>query len=57
VGAVEDPDVVESEEAAAEDVTAFNVLAVDPPGEVEQEFLEGALRNNRSRLPFSSAIL
>jgi hypothetical protein len=33
--AVEDPDVIETEEAALEDVLAFRVLAVDPPGEVQ----------------------
>ena len=41
--AVEDADVVEPEEAALEDVVAGAVLAVDPPGEVEQQLLEGAL--------------
>ena len=38
--AIEDADVVEAEEAAGEEVLALGVLAVDPPGEVEQEFLE-----------------
>ena len=44
VGAIEDADIVEAEEAAAEDVAAVQVLAVDPPGEVEEEFLEGFLK-------------
>src|SRR5581483_3799354 len=39
--AVEDADVVEAEEAAAEDVVAGGVLAVHPPGEIEAELLEG----------------
>ena len=43
VGAVEDPDIIEAEEAAAEDVAALDVLAVHPPSEVEQQFLECAL--------------
>ena len=41
--AVEDADVVEAEEAALEDVLAEPVLAVHPPGEVEQELVEGRL--------------
>ena len=39
--AVEDADVVEAEEAALEHVLAEAVLAVDPPGEVQQELVEG----------------
>ena len=41
--AVEDADVVEPEEAALEDVLAEAVLAVHPPGEVQQQLVEGAL--------------
>ena len=41
--AVEDADVVEAEEAALEDVAPLGVLAVDPPGEVEQQLVEDAL--------------
>ena len=41
--AVEHADVVEAEEAALEDVAALGVLAVDPPGEVEQQLVEDAL--------------
>ena len=40
--AVEDADVVQPEEAALEDVAAVGVLAVDPPGEVEQQLVEDA---------------
>ena len=39
--AVEDPDVVEAEEPAFEQVLAVRVLAVEPPGEVQQQLLEG----------------
>ena len=39
--AVEDADVVEAEEAALEDVLAEAVLAVHPPGEVQQQLVEG----------------
>ena len=47
VGAVEDTDVVEAEEAAAEDVASLDVLAVDPPGEVEQQLLEAAFEEEQ----------
>ena len=40
---VKDPDVVQPQEAALEDVVAGAVFAVHPPGEVEQQLLEGAL--------------
>ena len=42
-GAVEHADVVQAEEAALEDVLALGVLAVHPPGEVQQQLVEGAL--------------
>ena len=41
--AVERADVVEAEEAALEDVVALGVLAVHPPGEVEEQLVEDAL--------------
>ena len=37
--AVEDADVIQAEEAALEDVLAEAVLAVHPPGEVEQQLV------------------
>ena len=43
LAAVEDADVVEPEKAALEDVVALGVLAVHPPGEIEQQFVEDAL--------------
>ncbi len=42
--AVEHADVVEAEEAALEYVLAEAVLAVHPPGEVQQELVEGGLQ-------------
>jgi hypothetical protein len=51
VRTVERTDVVESQEPAAEDVVAFGILAVEPPREVEQQFLEDALEKSRSVLP------
>jgi hypothetical protein len=44
--AVEHADVVEAEEAALEDVVALGVLAVDPPGEVEQQLVEHRLEEH-----------
>src|ERR1700733_5409863 len=41
--AIKDTDVVEPEEAAFENVLAVPVLAIDPPGEVQSEFVEDAL--------------
>ena len=41
--AIENADVVEAEEAALEHVVAFGVLAVHPPGEVQQQLVEDAL--------------
>ena len=35
LGAVEDADVIEAEEAAGEQVVALGVFAVHPPGEIE----------------------
>src|SRR5204862_5534452 len=40
--AVDDADVVEAEKAAGENAVAVLVLAVYPPGEVEEEFLKDA---------------
>ncbi len=44
VGPVDRADVVQSEEAAAEDVVPIGVLAVQPPGEVDEQLLEDALQ-------------
>ena len=43
VGSVHRTDVVEAEEPAGEEVVAVGILAVEPPGEVEQELLEDPL--------------
>ena len=42
--AVEDADVVQAEEPALEGVAAVGVLAVDPPGEVQQQLVEDLLQ-------------
>src|SRR5207249_5617873 len=38
--AVEDSNVVEAQESALEDVHSVGVLAIDPPGEIEQQLVE-----------------
>ena len=48
--AVEDADVVEAEEAALEDVLAEAVLAVHPPGKVQQQLVERRLEEIHVRL-------
>ena len=49
--AVEEADVVQAQEAALEDVAAFGVLAIDPPGEVDEQFLEDALEEEAVARP------
>src|SRR5262245_53965071 len=41
--AIEDPDVVEPQEAPLEDIHAFGVLAIHPPREVQEELVKRAL--------------
>ena len=38
--AVEDADVVEAEKAALEDIVPEGILAVNPPGEIDQQLVE-----------------
>src|SRR5690242_19182007 len=45
--AIKDADVVETEEAALKDVHPVGVLAIDPPGEIQQQLLKDALEKNR----------
>ena len=42
IAAVEDSDVVEAEKAALKNVHAVGVFAVDPPGEIQKQFVEDA---------------
>ena len=46
LAAVEDADVVEAQEAALEDVAAFRVLPVDPPGEIQHQLEEEMLEED-----------
>ena len=57
--AIEHADVVQPEEAALEDVASRTILAIDPPGEVEQQLLEAALEPllvSLALLPFLQAV-
>ena len=49
----EDADVVQSQETALKDVVSLAVLAVHPPGKVEQEFVEHPLQEVTVSLPSS----
>ena len=40
---IEDADVIEPEEAALENIFPFGILPVHPPGERDQQFVEGGL--------------
>src|SRR5439155_18987148 len=42
LGAIEDADVVQTQESAGEKMFALDVLAIDPPGEINQKFLKNA---------------
>ena len=43
LGTIEKSDVVQPQEAPGEDVFPIHVLAIDPPGEVDQQLLKAAL--------------
>jgi hypothetical protein len=51
LGAIEDADVVQPEKAPGEEVSPVYVLAVDPPGEVEQQLVEHAREEEPVPLP------
>src|SRR5205823_1637472 len=54
---VEDADVVEAEKAAREEVLALDVLAVHPPGEVDEELLEQPLEEGPVALAVAASHL
>ena len=47
---IEDPDIVQPEETALEDIPPLCVLAVHPPGEVEQQLHEDAFQEEQIAL-------
>jgi hypothetical protein len=49
--AVEDADVVQSEESTFKDIVSKSVLAIHPPREVQQQFLEDPSQKGSITLP------
>ena len=47
VRSIKHPDVIQSEESAAEDVSSLDILAVHPPGEIQQQLLECPLQEKQ----------
>src|SRR4029434_1941192 len=43
LAAVEDADVVQTEKTALKDVSSLGILAIHPPGEIQQQFLKNPL--------------
>ena len=41
---IENPDIIESEKAALEDVSTSRIFAVNPPGKVEQKLVEDSFQ-------------
>jgi hypothetical protein len=48
IGPIEDTDIIQAKEATMKQVVTLGVLAVDPPGEIEEQLLEYALQEGRS---------
>src|SRR5689334_21676168 len=44
--AIKHADIVESQEPTLEDVHAIGVFAIDPPGEIQKQFLKDSLEKN-----------
>src|ERR1043166_6948057 len=44
--AVENADIVQTQKAALENISALGVLAIHPPGEIEHQFVEDALEES-----------
>ncbi len=59
--AIEDADIIEAEKAAFENVGAFRVLAIHPPGEIHQELVKHAFEKGEigfaldARIDFENA--
>src|SRR5690349_21484501 len=47
LAAIEDADIVEAKEAPLKQIAPLSVLAVDPPGEIEHQLVEGALQERQ----------
>src|SRR5262249_797766 len=44
--AIKDTDIVQAEETTLENVVAITILAIDPPGEVEQQLVKDAFQKS-----------
>ena len=51
LGAIEHADIVQPQEPAGEQVFAVEVLAIDPPGEVQEQFLKDPLEKPKVAVP------
>ena len=55
--AIEDADIVQAEESALKNIISFGILAVHPPGEIQQQLVKDALQKEAVACPsFSSSI-
>src|SRR5690349_7559714 len=54
--AIENANVIETEEAAFKNVGAFRVFSIDPPGEVHEQLVEDALEKRKIPYAFDAAI-
>src|SRR6266849_4189761 len=43
-GAVENSDIVETEEAALKNIVAVGIFSIDPPGEIKKKLVEDAFK-------------
>ena len=58
LGAIKRADIVQTQEAAGEDVLAFGVFAVHPPGESEQQLLKNPRQEQMVLVsPYSNMVL
>ena len=48
--AIKDADIIQAQKATLEDILSLKVLAVHPPGEIEQQFLEDLFQESRDHL-------
>ena len=51
LAAVEDADVIQTEKAALKNVAPVGILAIDPPGEIQQQLLKNPFEKFAVALP------
>ena len=54
--AIEKPDVIQAQEPAGEEILSMRVLAVDPPGEVDQQLLKNPLEEKLIAMPLGGVM-